>query len=190
MLTSSNVPAVMLRSTASGVRFTPRNALAIADVFAAVRLLSETVATLPLHTFRRQGEERRRLPQSDPRLRGLFRGRSASCDRAHGGTEPVSAGPGRGRGHRPTALENRVDVAGQLAREPTPAVELRFELAAAKAAGVDFETAWSAALAAVKPDQVWRRVLSATRAEWAAAYLDQPAAGQAVAQSIDLAFAA
>lgn len=61
MLTSSNVPAVMLRSTASGVRVTPRTALEIADVFACVRLLSETIATLPLHVFRRQGEERHRL---------------------------------------------------------------------------------------------------------------------------------
>lgn len=39
---------------------TPRNALAIADVFAAVRLLSETIATLPC-VSRRQGEERHRL---------------------------------------------------------------------------------------------------------------------------------
>jgi HK97 family phage portal protein len=61
-LTRDDLPAVMLAPTpASGVRVTPRNALGVADVLACVRLLSETVATLPVHVFRRQGEQRHRL---------------------------------------------------------------------------------------------------------------------------------
>ncbi len=61
MLTTDSVPAMMLASTASGQRVNARTALQIADVYAAVRLLAETVGALPLHVFRRQGEERRRL---------------------------------------------------------------------------------------------------------------------------------
>lgn len=61
MLTAASLPAGMLRPTATGVRVTAASALQIADVFAAVRVLSEAVATLPLHVYRRQGDERARL---------------------------------------------------------------------------------------------------------------------------------
>ena len=60
-LTAQNVPALMLRQTASGARVTPANAMFIADVFAAVRVLSDAVASLPLIAYRRLGEERRRV---------------------------------------------------------------------------------------------------------------------------------
>src|SRR4051794_20391461 len=61
MLTVANVPPLMLRPTASGVRVTRANALFIADVYAAVRVLSEAVASLPLAVYRRRGGERTRV---------------------------------------------------------------------------------------------------------------------------------
>jgi HK97 family phage portal protein len=68
-LTSSSLPDVMLRQTASGVTVTPGNALAIvADAFACVRVLADSAASLPLITYRRLADggrarvEQGRLP--------------------------------------------------------------------------------------------------------------------------------
>ncbi len=52
-LTAENVPGVMLTPTIAGPSVTPETALRIVDVLAAVRLLSETAATLPLKAYRR-----------------------------------------------------------------------------------------------------------------------------------------
>ena len=59
-LTRANVPAVMLAQPTAGVPVTPRTALAVADVYAAVRALTDTISTLPLIAYRRtaQGRER------------------------------------------------------------------------------------------------------------------------------------
>lgn len=52
-LTKVNVPSVMLASTVAGVPITEQTALRITDVFAAVRLIAEVAATLPLKVYRR-----------------------------------------------------------------------------------------------------------------------------------------
>lgn len=61
MLVASSLPAAMLRPTLSGQRVTQSNALQISDVFAAVRVLADGVASLPLVAYRRQGEQRQRI---------------------------------------------------------------------------------------------------------------------------------
>ena len=63
-------------------------------------------------------------------------------------------------------------------RSSRPAVLLRLELRAALAAGVDFDSAWPAALARALDGAdeyaVWREVLTATRSAWEAAYRGAP----------------
>ena len=60
-LTRDTVPAVFFRNGAAGEAVTTRNALAIADVFACVRVLSMTAGTLPLHAYRRGDRGRERV---------------------------------------------------------------------------------------------------------------------------------
>lgn len=52
-LTRANVPAVMLTQPRAGVPVTARTALAVSDVYAAVRALVDAVAALPLIAYRR-----------------------------------------------------------------------------------------------------------------------------------------
>lgn len=59
-LTAASVPPVMLTSTPAGT-VTPSNALAIADVFAAVRCLSDAAASIPLIVYRRTATGRQRV---------------------------------------------------------------------------------------------------------------------------------
>lgn len=59
------VPANMFRSnqsamTPTGLSITPDNALSVTAVFQAIRFLSFMVASLPLITYQKQGEDRRR----------------------------------------------------------------------------------------------------------------------------------
>jgi len=48
--------------TAAGVRVTPTRAMQFSAVFACVRVLSETIASLPLHLYRRQNDRKSRAP--------------------------------------------------------------------------------------------------------------------------------
>ncbi|MEV0126798.1 phage portal protein [Streptomyces sp. NPDC050703] len=48
-------------TAASGQRVTPHNALQVSAVFASVRLLSETIATLPVGTYSKRGGVRRQI---------------------------------------------------------------------------------------------------------------------------------
>jgi HK97 family phage portal protein len=59
-LTAANVPPVMLNATPSDSTVTPGNALAVADVFACVRALSDAAASIPLIPYRRTAEGRTR----------------------------------------------------------------------------------------------------------------------------------
>lgn len=60
-LTRATVPPSLLPlSTAGESRITPANALAVADCFACVRVLSESAASLPLIPYRRVGDGRER----------------------------------------------------------------------------------------------------------------------------------
>jgi len=52
-LTRSTLPSVLFPGTAAGEDVTPRNALAIADAYACVRVLADSAASLPLHVYRR-----------------------------------------------------------------------------------------------------------------------------------------
>jgi HK97 family phage portal protein len=63
-LTRETLPAVLFPSTAAGVVVSERGALAIADAYACVRVLSDTAASLPLHVYRRTNEGRVRAPQA------------------------------------------------------------------------------------------------------------------------------
>jgi HK97 family phage portal protein len=60
-LTRADVPAVMMPTTIAGETVTARNALALADVWACVRCLSDAVSTLPLVVYRRTGDGRERV---------------------------------------------------------------------------------------------------------------------------------
>ena len=51
-LTRDSLPAVMLADTAAGAAVTPRNALALADVWACVRALADAAAMCPLIVYR------------------------------------------------------------------------------------------------------------------------------------------
>lgn len=66
-LTRENVPAVMLSSPPSGAA-TPRDALSIADAYAAVRVLADAAASLPLHVYRRTDDGRARLDNATAEL--------------------------------------------------------------------------------------------------------------------------
>jgi len=68
-LTTANIPPVMLSST-PGATVTPSNALAVADVFACVRVLSDAAASVPLICYRKTAEGRTR---ADGRLADLLR---------------------------------------------------------------------------------------------------------------------
>ncbi len=59
-MTRENVPPVMLSSTIAGESITPQSSLALLDVFAAVRRLSDGVSSMPLITYRKRGEARER----------------------------------------------------------------------------------------------------------------------------------
>jgi len=52
-------------TAASGERVTPHQALQVSAVFGCVRLLSETIATLPLSTFSTRGGARREVPSPE-----------------------------------------------------------------------------------------------------------------------------
>src|SRR5215218_7862517 len=53
-LTAQNVPASMLPVSQSGMRsITTSNVLAVADAFACVRVLADSISTLPLKVYRR-----------------------------------------------------------------------------------------------------------------------------------------
>lgn len=69
-LTPANVPPVMLSSTPGGSTVTPSNAMAVADVFAAVRCLSDAAASIPLIPYRKTATGRTR---ADGRLSDLLR---------------------------------------------------------------------------------------------------------------------
>jgi HK97 family phage portal protein len=77
-LTNATVPAIFLPKSTGGEPVTERNALNLVDVWACVRVLSWTAATLMLHAFRRteQGRERvvaERLQEPAPGLtKGTF----------------------------------------------------------------------------------------------------------------------
>jgi hypothetical protein len=57
--------------------------------------------------------------------------------------------------------------------DPTPARQLRAELASARRAGIPFEEAWHEALRAAPPD--WQEAFAATRQAWQRAYERRPA---------------
>lgn len=59
-LTAQNVPPVMLAAAASG-SVTPSNALAVADAYACIRVLSDAAASVPLIAYRRTEQGRERL---------------------------------------------------------------------------------------------------------------------------------
>jgi HK97 family phage portal protein len=69
-LTTANVPPVMLASAPGGQTVTPSNALAVADVFAAVRCLSDAAASIPLIPYRKTADGRTR---AEGRLADLLR---------------------------------------------------------------------------------------------------------------------
>ena len=56
-----NVPALMLQHTQAGVPVSPRGAMSVADCYAAIRVLSDAAATLPLHVYRRASGGRERV---------------------------------------------------------------------------------------------------------------------------------
>jgi HK97 family phage portal protein len=58
-LSAENVPPVMLASP--GGNITPITALKVADVYAAVRLLADSVSSLPLHVYRKTVDGRQRV---------------------------------------------------------------------------------------------------------------------------------
>lgn len=58
-LSAENVPPVMLASTPTAI--TPITALKVADVYAAVRLLADSVSSLPLHVYRKTADGRQRV---------------------------------------------------------------------------------------------------------------------------------
>lgn len=51
----------MLTHTQAGVAVTPRGAMAVSDVYACIRCLSDTAASLPLHVYRRTERGRERV---------------------------------------------------------------------------------------------------------------------------------
>jgi len=53
---------VLGATAASGEKVTPRGALQVSAVFGCVRLLSETIATLPIATYSKRGGARREIP--------------------------------------------------------------------------------------------------------------------------------
>src|SRR3712207_2337110 len=63
-----NFPPDLIRPTAAGRTVTERSAMAVADVFACVRLLANTAASLPLVCYRRVGEGRERYDGTTPEL--------------------------------------------------------------------------------------------------------------------------
>ena len=52
-MTVETLPSILFPRSSSGVIVSERGALTISDAFAAVRVLSDTAGSLPLHTFRR-----------------------------------------------------------------------------------------------------------------------------------------
>jgi HK97 family phage portal protein len=89
-LTRATVPAIFLPRSASGEPVTTRNALGLVDVWACVRVLAQTAATLPLHAYRRgaQGRERvhaERLEHPAPGMpQGCFIAWAVTCLALHG----------------------------------------------------------------------------------------------------------
>ncbi len=63
------------RSSESGVVVGDDRAMAVSAVWSCVRLIAETVGSLPLHTFERAGDERRRIDDSNHYLNTLLRWR-------------------------------------------------------------------------------------------------------------------
>lgn len=59
-MTAESLPPVMLANTAAGEPISPTRSLALLDVFAAVRRIADGVSSMPLVTYRRQGEARER----------------------------------------------------------------------------------------------------------------------------------
>jgi len=60
VLTRENVPPAMLTATIAGESITPASSLALLDVFAAVRRLSDGVSSMPVVVYRRRREGRER----------------------------------------------------------------------------------------------------------------------------------
>lgn len=52
-VTRATLPPSVLGDSAAGPAITPRNALTLADAYACVRVLADSAASLPLHTYRR-----------------------------------------------------------------------------------------------------------------------------------------
>jgi len=59
-MTRATVPEILFPEATSGEVITPRSALTMLDVFAAVRRLADGVSALPLVTYRRNGDARER----------------------------------------------------------------------------------------------------------------------------------
>lgn len=57
--------------SSAGVSVTPESAMRLSAVSACVRLISESIASLPLHVYRRSGDGRRSRVNDDPRYRLL-----------------------------------------------------------------------------------------------------------------------
>jgi HK97 family phage portal protein len=51
-LSRSNLPGILFAESAAGPPVSPRSALTISDAWACIRLVSDSVATLPLHVYR------------------------------------------------------------------------------------------------------------------------------------------
>jgi len=60
----ATLPAVLFPTTSAGVIVSERGALSIADAYACTRVLSDTVASLPLHTYRRTSAGRVRADET------------------------------------------------------------------------------------------------------------------------------
>jgi HK97 family phage portal protein len=60
-LDRQNVAPLLVRSASFGASISPANAMKVGDVFAAVRVLADSVSSLPLHTYRKVGESRQRV---------------------------------------------------------------------------------------------------------------------------------
>lgn len=69
-LTSATVPFVMLSSPLGATSISPANPMAVADVFAAVRCLSDAAASIPLIPYRKTADGRTR---GEGRLADLLR---------------------------------------------------------------------------------------------------------------------
>ena len=60
-LTRDSLPDVMLPNSASEMPITERTAMTVSDVFACIKVLAETCASLPLHTYREADTGRERV---------------------------------------------------------------------------------------------------------------------------------